>query len=279
MRKLLFLQLLVCLSFWMGGCSFYRQDIMFRVDRPESKTYIKSQVEGLKANYRIRINDRVEFRVYTNNGELLIDPNRQLARQLMGSGGGSMNQMNMGVQSNVTQGYLVLGNGLAYLPMLGYVNLVDLTIRQVDSTLAVKYGAFYNDCYVNSKVMNRRIFVFAPTTGGAQATSGISGQVLELDNENTSLVEVLARASSIPPFTQVGRVRIIRGDLTNPSVYVVNMRFIHTMAKQSIIIQPYDVIYVEPGRRPFFDVLRDVTYLGGLATSILTLILVLSLKK
>lgn len=275
MRKLISLNLIVLLALCLGGCGFYRQDIIFRVDDDAGKGYIKSQVEGMKANYRIRQNDRIDFRVYTNNGELLIDPNRQFAREIM-SGSGNLGMAGVGMQTSLNIGYLVLGNGQAYLPMLGYVFLEDLTIRQADSLLAMRYNEFYKDCFVSSRVMNRRIFVFSPSAGGAQVTAGVTGRVLELDNENTSLVEVLARASAIPPFTPMGRVRILRGDLTNPSVYVVNMRYVSTMARQSIIIQPNDIIYVEPGRRPFLDVLRDFSYVGGLAASVATLVLVLA---
>ncbi len=277
MRKLLPLNLILLLSAFLGGCQFYRQDIIFRVDNDASKVYVKSQVEGLKANYRVRINDRIDFRVFTNSGELLIDPNRQLAKQLMSGNQAAMG--GVGIQTNLNIGYLILGNGSAYLPMLGYVNMVDLTIRQADSLLSVRYGEYYKDCFVSSRIMNRRIFVFSPNSGGAQATAGIAGRVMELENENTSLVEVLARASAIPPFTPMGRVRIIRGDLTNPSVYIVNMRYINTIASQSIIIQPNDIVYVEPGRRPALDVFRDVTYVGSLAASVLTLFLVLSLSN
>ena len=265
----------------LSGCRYYRQDIIFRVDNEASQAYVKQAVAATKENYKLRISDIVEFSVFTNGGEMLIDPNQELARQLMsgggGGGGGGMQQGQGGGGQGRTQPvYNILPNGTVYLPMLGYVKLEGLTLRQADSTLSGRYGAFYKDAFAATRVTNRRMFLFMAGGAGSLSSAGVTGRVITMVNEDMSLIEILAQSGSISPFTPMGRVRLIRGDLSNPVVHVFDLRYMSTIAQQSLQIQPNDIVYVEPGRRPFIDVLRDASFFLGSTTSILTLILILS---
>jgi len=262
-----FLWLCACILLaTFSGCKFYTQDIIFRVDNEASKQYLKQEVTNLRENYKYRVNDIVDFNVYTNNGELLVDPNRELSRQLMGG----MQGMMQGGLTTVRDPYLILPNGNVFFPMVGYVHLKDLTVRQADSVLAEKFNVFYKDCMVRTKILNRRCFIFIPTQGGFANTSGVSGRVLILENENTTIIEALALAGSLPSYSPLDRVRLIRGDLTNPEVHVINLQYIDKMVKGQIFVRPNDIIYLEPGRRPALDGLRDVsailTTFIGLAT-------------
>ena len=273
MKTQRFLWLCACLLLaTFSGCKFYTQDIVFRVDNEASKIYLKQEVENLKVNYKYRVNDIVDFNVYTNNGELLVDPNRELSRQLMGGMQGGMMQ---GGLNTVRDPYLILPNGNVYLPMVGYVKLAELTVREADSLLAEKFNIFYKDCLVRTKILNRRCFIFVPQTGGVQNTSGVAGRVLLLENENTTIIEALALAGSLPSYSPLDRVRLIRGDLTNPEVHIVNLQYIDKMAKGQLFVRPNDIIYLEPGRRPTLDGLRDVSTILATFVSLVTLYFVI----
>ena len=70
-------------------------------------------------------------------------------------------------------------------------------------------------------------------------------------------------------------IRLIRGDLSNPQVQVIDLSTIEGMAKANLEIQPNDIIYVEPVRRPFAESLKDIVPVLSLLTSVLALVIAL----
>ena len=63
-----------------------------------------SLFEFSEDNYILQINDLLEMNVYTNNGELLVDPNRDLAKAISS---GNSRMMQNGANNKKEQ-YLVL---------------------------------------------------------------------------------------------------------------------------------------------------------------------------
>ena len=66
-------------------------------------------------------------------------------------------------------------------------------------------------------------------------------------------------------------IKLIRGDL----VYEVDLSTISGMQATNLNVEPGDIIYIEPWRRPWLETLRDVSPALSLAASILTLIVVI----
>lgn len=282
MRRLSLLPLyLSALVFALSSCRYYRQDIMFRVDDERDKAFVVQNVKQAEMNYRIRQNDYLEFQLFTNGGELLIDPNSELSRQLNKAGAGGVGNAGNGgtTLANNRPRYLVSNNGDVLLPMVGLVPIQDLTLRQVDSVLSQRYSVFYQNCFVLSRVQNRRcvLFTASGTAGGGAGlfSTPVQGRVVPLDHEKMNLFEVMAASGNIGVYSQMQRVRIIRGDLMKPEVIVVDLTHINSIAKQDLTIHPNDIVYVEPGRRPALDLIRDFTTVGGFVTSSLALVVVL----
>jgi len=97
------------------------------------------------------------------------------------------------------------------------------------------------------------------------------GQVIPLLNENMHLVEVLALAKGINNDGKAQNIRVLRQE----KVFLVDFSTYDGYLKNNIVIEPGDVVYVEPVRRPFFEGVRDYGILVSLATSISTLVLVI----
>ncbi len=98
-------------------------------------------------NYLINKNDLLEFQVFTNKGEVLIDPTSEFAKQISGTTSGS-------VVNRIK--YLVRGDGTVFLPILGSVPISGITIPQCDSVLSSLYSKYYQDVFIMSKIANRR---------------------------------------------------------------------------------------------------------------------------
>ena len=231
-----------------ASCASYKQNIMFKVD---NAAVVQQQVEAAEKNYVIQQNDLLQLDVYTNNGERIIDPDMQLTRDI-----GTQN-----LNSRPVPTYLVDLAGVAKFPMIGEIKVEGLKIRDAESVLQKEYSNYYKGAYVMLKYVNKRVTVL-----GAPG-----GQVIPLVNENMRLVEVLALAKGINNDGKAQNIRVLRQD----KVYVVDLSTFEGYTKNNMIIEPGDVVYVEPVRRPFFEGLRDYGVLVSLVTSMSTLILVI----
>lgn len=254
----------------LSSCQFYRRDIMFRTDGAPDTTVVKKHLTLAKENFKILPFDWIDLKVYSNNGESLVDPNSEFGRQVGASGTGSavgggaggagaqllLNPMFIG--STNPGRYLVNSDGIVTLPLVGKVKLNGLTYRQADSLLAEKYSNYYEDAFVITRTANRRCVVLLGAGGLTTTALQTTGRVVTLTDEGLGLVEVLMLAGGVPSFSDVSQIKIIRaGNLNNPKVEVVNLQYLTSAQNADLRIFPNDIVYIEPVRRPVVDFLRD----------------------
>lgn len=212
---------------------------------------MKQQAEAAEKNYIIQKNDYLQLDVYTNKGERIIDPDLELTQ---GIGNQNMN-------STPIETYLVDIKGVVKFPMIGEIRLEGLGIRQAEEILQKSYSAFYQDAYVILRYINKRVIVLGAT----------EGQVIPLANENMHLVEVLALAKGLNNYAKAQNIRVLRGD----DVFVADLSTIEGYLKNNIAMEPGDIVYVEPVRRPVSEGLRDYGIIFSIMTSLTTLVIVL----
>ncbi|MCV9388619.1 polysaccharide biosynthesis/export family protein [Reichenbachiella ulvae] len=227
---------------------------MFKLGKGFTETELSTAVMQAERNYVIQKNDYLTIDVFTNKGERIIDPNFEL-------------QQNMGNQRRAQQDfkYLVQQDGTVKLPIVGQIELDSLTLNQAETLLEVEYNAYYKDSFVKLSYTNKRVVLLG----------ALGGQIVPLINENMSLIEVLAMAGGLDMGAKAQNIKIIRGDLTNPEVYQINLSSLAGMQGTMLNMEPGDIVYVEPWRRPWLEVTRDIAPLLSLMSSTLALILVL----
>lgn len=250
LKKLLLTNASICLliGIILTSCSSYKQNIMFSL--PEGYD-VKQQVETAERNYIIQKNDLLELEVYTNKGERIIDPDLALAKD--------MSVQNKDVRT--VPSYLVDISGTSKFPMIGEFKLEGLSIRQAEEMLQKAYSTFYQDAFVILKFINKRVIVL-----GAPG-----GQVIPLTNENVHLVEVLALAKGLGNDAKSQNIRVLRKD----QVFVADLSTFEGYIKNNIAIEPGDIVYIEPIRRPFTESLRDYGPILSIVTSLTTLVVVI----
>jgi polysaccharide export outer membrane protein len=246
-----FLVLAMCSS----SCSLYKQHFMFRIDESEDLSFLVSDVDEAESDYRIRPNDRLDVQVFTNGGERIIDPNFELEI--------ANNQNN---QNQRQPEFEVQEDGRVKLPMLGHVALSGMSRDEAEQYLQGKYAEYYKDPFVNLRYLNKRVIVLGAT----------GGQVIPLENDDISLLEVLALAGGIDQGGKAHNIRLIRGDLHRPQVYQIDLSTLAGMRKAMTDIQPDDIVYVEPVREIVTESIRDLATVLGLITSTITLIVLLN---
>jgi polysaccharide export outer membrane protein len=257
--KLLFFFLIA-----LSSCKIYKRDLLFRAEKEKELEFLEQSKNIVTpTNYQIYKNDLVAFQLFTNKGEIMIDPTSEFAKQTSSSGG----------SSTATATYLVQNDGTVNLPIIGKVKIDSITIHQCDSLLAQLYSKYYLDPYVKTKISNRRIYIVGIGAGGLGGASSGGGKVMDLEHENTNLLEVISKIGGPSAYSYMNRVKIIRGDLKNPKIFTIDFTKWNSFQSSNLIIQPNDIIYIEPARRPVFDYLRDISFIAQLSTIAFTLIL------
>lgn len=243
---------IVCLS----SCKVYRQNILFTTDDELSTSAAAMAIHEAESSYIIRPQDYLQVEVFTNRGERIIDPNFELIEE------SSINRN----QNRPQPKFLVQEDGKVMLPIVGEVVLGGITLPQADSLLRQHYGEFYKEPFVITSYTNKRVIVLGAT----------GGQVIPLANEQMSVIEVIALAGGVPNDARGHNIRLIRGDLKNPIVQVIDLTTIEGIRKAQLKVESGDIIYVEPVRKIVSESLRDISPLLSVITSMVTLIVLIT---
>lgn len=266
---------IVASALLLSGC--FKKNIMFQTDRSVGDSLLFA-ANKLEKSYIIHSNDFLDVQVFTNNGERLVDPNFAIP-SITGSNGGAGPASQAQLQPVIK--YLVQYDGYIDLPMIGRIRVDGYDLHQTDSCLAKEYGKFYKGAFVYTRLLNKRVFVFGSSSnnGGGAGLSTV-GKVVNLENENMNIIEVMAIAGGIDYYSKVHNIRLIRGDLKNPSVQVIDLHTIEGIRKANLAVQPNDILYIEKYNRRFSQTLVEITPAISLISSMITLIvLIATLKK
>jgi polysaccharide export outer membrane protein len=240
--KLLFFSLSIILA----SCSSYKQNILFKTDQPNT---IDQSL--LNLNKKIEQGDYLSLEVFTKNGEKIIDPDFELVTSQNANSGNLRPELK----------YLVRNDGFVKAPMIGDVSLEGLTLNEAELVLQKRYETFYNNTFVKLEFLNKRVIILGAT----------GGKVLPLENENTTLVEIIAQAEGVNNMGKGHNIRIIRDE----QVFIVDLTTFDGFTKGNMIMESGDIIYIEPVRRPFTEFIKDNGPVISIFTSLVSLVAVL----
>lgn len=244
------ISLTISLGLSFSGCKSYKKHIMFKYEENYPFEIIDEQVRYAEQNYIILPNDYLKLDVYTNKGERIIDPDLELTRELRG------NQNNVGKEDPE---YLILPDSTVKLPMVGYVKIGGMTIEEASRFLEAEYTEYYNDPYVVLQYTNKRVVVLGAT----------GGQIIPLENENMSVVEIVALAGGIDKNTHAENIRLIRKE----DVFLIDLSTLDGYYETNMNVESGDIIYIEPIPRVISQSAQEVSLIVSTITAFTTLIL------
>ena len=231
----------------MCSCS-YRNNVMFSHDKEFVASQMTAEARALETNYTIQPNDLLSVKVYTKNGEMIIDPEHELSKDI-----------NNNSRSNRPDPeYLVRLDGSIYLPMIGDVNLQGLTIHEANLMLVKLYSEYFVDPYVITKYTNKRVTVL-----GAPG-----GQIIPLTNENITVAEVIAMSGGLEQRGNSSKMTLIRGK----DVYLIDFSSVEGYYKTNQIVKAGDILYIEPINRFIADNASTVAVVLSTITTLTALI-------
>lgn len=222
-NKFYYLITSVIIAVFLNSCGNINSSFMLKT--PKDFNYAKIDSSDF-AEYKIAPNDQLTFQLYANDAFKLID-------MTAAGTGGTMNNM---AQNNMLT-YGVEQSGDVKFPVVGKVKVAGLTIRQAEQLLEQMFATYYNKPFVIIKVINKRVFMFP----GAAAAA----KVIPLVNENTTLVEAIAMSGGLAITGKAYRVKLIRGNLKDPKVFLIDLSTLEGAKKGNMLVQANDIIYVD----------------------------------
>ncbi|MBL7778509.1 MAG: polysaccharide biosynthesis/export family protein [Chitinophagales bacterium] len=256
MKKILYLLFLSGIATSFSSCKFLFPNIMFKQKDYQYFELAQKQID----EYVIQPGDEMTIKVYSRDGFRIID--RVITQEQTGS--------NSSANSPNQETFIVDVEGFLKIPIVGDYFVKGYTERQLEKILADKFSTIYVNPYVNVKVINRRVFVF----------KGGEGMVVPINQAPTTILEAIARANGIGNDLKAFNIKLIRGDLKNPQVTLINLSTIEGMRQSNLIVQSNDIIYIERKRNVAASLNTTILPFVAVATSLTSIItLIIALGK
>lgn len=173
-------------------------------------------------------NDRVAIRVYnqaaTGSGQMT---SMVSSRGDASTAGGQDESL----------GLLVTHKGTVRLPLVGTQKIAGMTEDQAANFLIKQYQKYLRNPYVTVEIMNQRIFML-----GEVKKPG----VVSVTNGTMNLLEAVARSNDLTDYADRTNIKIIRGDLRDPEVRVIDLTHMSSIRLTSLYLKPNDIVYVQP---------------------------------
>lgn len=243
--------IIISMLLLLGACN-YNSSVMMKTGKDYSYDAPPNQNEK---EYVISASDIIEFKLYTNNGSVLVD-----LTAISDAKSSGLNQF--------SPQYIVQFNGTVRFPILDTMNVLGKTVRELETFLEEKYSKYYIKPFVQVNVVNKRVTVFPGGSGSAK--------VIPLTNNNMRLIEALGAVGGLTRLAKAKRVKLIRGDLKDPQVFLFDFSTLDGLQESDFVLQANDIIYVEPRSDYFQELIRDIAPVVSLITSTLTLIIVIN---
>jgi polysaccharide export outer membrane protein len=238
--------IILFIVFVLASCRTLNPHVMF--DVPKNYPYATDSLGSKNKEYLIAPKDRMEMHLYSIDGFRLVDVT---------------NTSSSGVGAEAIT-YIVEEDGLVKLPIIGKVYMAGLTMRQAERFLEEKYSTYYINPFIMLKVTNRHCYVFYGDVG--------RGAIVNIVNDNTSVIEAIALAGGLTDDSKAWRIKVIRGDLHNPQIHIIDLSTIAGIKSSDLSIQSNDIIYIEATPNYKQKVLAQLTPFVGILTAVLLVV-------
>lgn len=230
MKKIILNFVLVLGLSLLSGCSLKEYKLFqTETEKQEDLTVINLDEYQKEVAYENKIasNDRLSITVYVQSGQ----GSQQMSSILTTRSNISSNTKDDDI------GILVTQNGTVRLPLVGSVEVVGLTEDEASAKLIELYKLYIKNPYVKTEIKNQRVIVI-----GEVKKPG----VVSVTNGTMNVIEAIAQSGDLTDLASRDNVKIIRGDLRNPTVRTIDLANIVALNESSLLLRPNDIIYVQP---------------------------------
>ena len=257
MKNLIFIIFAV---FTLSSCSLMNKSRMLKTPTNyKFKEFVDSV--SLKTAYKIAIDDEVSIQMFSNDGYNYISlTGGGSGINTRNSSGGNGNRQSLSRGNSSGMNFKVRLDSTIKVPLIGRIPVVGLTLDELENKIENILSAQFNSPFSIVQISNRRIFLFQ---------GGNSAQVVFLQNENSNLFEILANAGGVEEESNASRIKLIRGDLNNPEIYLIDLSTIEGIKTANLNLIAGDIIYIDPFINYGTRFTNDVSSILSVISSIL----------
>ncbi len=144
-------------------------------------------------------------------------------------------------QNPILSSYTVSEDGTIKLPYIGYVSVIELTIEEASDKIEEELSQFLFIPSVYMRFVNNKVTVLGEVNAPG---------VYTFDRKSINILEAVGYAGDIGQFGNRRNVLLIREDGVTRSKHYINLTSDELFLSEHYLIQPDDIIYVEPlGRK------------------------------
>lgn len=136
-----------------------------------------------------------------------------------------------------TIGILVNSDGCANFPLVGKIKVAGMYEEDLANYLEKKYSKYIKNPQIIVHVLNKKIIVL-----GAVKNPGI----VKITNETMNIFQAIAERGGMSKIGKRDGVIIIRGNIHNPKISLVDLTNINTMKTKNLTLYPGNIVYVTP---------------------------------
>jgi polysaccharide export outer membrane protein len=263
MKNLIYIILAV---FALSSCSTLNKSRMLKTPTNyEFKQFVDSI--SLKSAYRIAIDDEVSILMYSNDGYNFISltGGGSIGNQV-GSSQNSNQRANRGGNRGGNQGgasgvfFKVRLDSTIKVPLIGRIPVVGLTLDELENKIEQLLTTQFNSPFAIVTISNRRVYLFQ---------GGNTARIIYLENENSNLFEILANVGGVSEASNASRIKLIRGNLDNPEIYLIDLSTIKGIKTANLNLKAGDIIYIDPFINYGNRITNDIGSILSLFSSIL----------
>ena len=134
--------------------------------------------------------------------------------------------------------FTIQNDGYTVLPVIGNIQLAGLTRREAQS----KLQDLYSKSLLKNPIIDLKIINLKVTLLGEFAARG----KFLLEKDQTSLIDIIGEVGGLTPNANPKKIKIIRGDPSNPQIIYANLANINSLGNKKLILQSNDIIYAYP---------------------------------
>ncbi|TXK46951.1 hypothetical protein FVR03_10040 [Pontibacter qinzhouensis] len=162
-------------------------------------------------------------------------------------------------------GYTLDENGNLNLPVIGNVNLLNLSMQEARVRISSVLLPYFEYPTVNLRLLTFKYTIVGEVLRQGQFTSL---------QDNLNLMEALASAGGMTPFANRGQIRLIRQEGGEAKIYMLSLLEDDIIGMKNYYIQPNDMIVIDPLPARFFreNIVQNFTLMLSVVSSISLLV-------
>ncbi len=225
LKSIFFLSILSAI---LSSCASHKDMILFRKGDEKTLTVPpKQDISSQQIEIKLQFNDIIAVAVTGLNQELIAPY--------------SFGTPQMAAQAAMTPvaptSFIVPKNGEIDFPNVGTINVIGFSLTQLRDSLKSRISTMMENPSVNVRLVNFKVNVV-----GEVMRPG----VVQIENEQITILEAIARVGDFTPYADRERVRIVREQNGVREQAILNFKNMDIFQSPYYYLRQNDMIYIEP---------------------------------